>query len=184
MDIEHIVHGEHNVHHHVDEANYRPKNKVLYQDIIDLGLSEEQLKGIDLNKLLDQEKREFENWQRDEMGNDANDASYWQEVRDLRKEYLQKIYSKIRELSQPDLDTAEWDQGDDDIRGMKDPQQLHAGESELEHEMEMWGRTEPKENRKAYNVLHGRRGMNEEEEGGQGENKSDEEAEEERTLNM
>lgn len=45
MNIEHIVHGEHNVHQHVDQANYRPKNKVFYKDIIDLGLSEEQLKG-------------------------------------------------------------------------------------------------------------------------------------------
>ncbi|CAL1532708.1 unnamed protein product [Lymnaea stagnalis] len=159
--FEKAVHGEDHVHDH--DPNYRPKNIITYKDIIDLGLTEEQLKGIDLNKVLEQEQREFDNWQQQELGNDPKDPAYWNEqVKSLRQQYIEKIYAKIRDISQPDLEHAEWEDWDDEIHGLKDPSQLHDGETPLEHEMEMWGRTEPKANRQPYKALHGRRGMNEE----------------------
>ncbi|CAG5119697.1 unnamed protein product, partial [Candidula unifasciata] len=63
IDLEPIVHeGE---HVHGKAGSQKSRNKVRYQDIIELGLSQELLKGIDLSKLLEQEKKEMEAWQHD-----------------------------------------------------------------------------------------------------------------------
>ncbi|KAK0066593.1 sarcoplasmic reticulum histidine-rich calcium-binding protein [Biomphalaria pfeifferi] len=167
-DPEKDAHGEDHAHEHDDDPNYKTKNKVTYKDIIDLGLSEEQLKGVDLTKLLEQEQQEFENWQRDSMADE--NSNYWQEqVKDLRKEYLDKIYAKIKHISQPDEENQEWEVTEDDI--------VHGTESKVEHEMEMWGRTEPKAHRKPYEAIHGRRGENEEQEEQPNENQSEQTSE-------
>uniref|UniRef100_A0A2C9LEF4 Uncharacterized protein n=1 Tax=Biomphalaria glabrata TaxID=6526 RepID=A0A2C9LEF4_BIOGL len=122
---------------------------------------------FDLTKLLEQEQQEFENWQRDSMA--GENSNYWQEVKDLRKEYLDKIYAKIKHISQPDEENQEWEVTEDDI--------VHGTESKVEHEMEMWGRTEPKAHRKPYEAIHGRRGENEEQEEQPNENQSEQTSE-------
>ncbi|GFR78291.1 hypothetical protein ElyMa_003991100 [Elysia marginata] len=71
----------------------------------------------------------------------------------LRQRYLEKLAARIKFLQPPDLDTAEWDDGNDDIdtRGHQgSSRHPHPGESQLEHEMELWGSTAPKHARKPY----------------------------------
>lgn len=61
--FEQAVHGQNHVHSHTDHTSgSRPV--VKYQDIVDLELGDEMLKGIDLSQLLDQERREAAEWRR------------------------------------------------------------------------------------------------------------------------
>lgn len=62
---------------------------------------------------------------------------------DLRKAYLAKLYDKVRHLSNPDIDNAQWER--DELNDSP-----HEGESKVEHEMEMWASTASKGNRKRY----------------------------------
>ncbi|GFN78646.1 hypothetical protein PoB_000515200 [Plakobranchus ocellatus] len=124
--FEQTVHGRKNIHDHTDPepgSNVKHGKSIKYQDIVDLGLSEEILKGIDISQLLQQEKAESEEWKRF-SGHDEDD----------------KLSAHIKHLDLPDLDTAEWDDsyGDVNTEGRELP---HPGESRLEHEMEMWGST-------------------------------------------
>ncbi|BFZ06733.1 hypothetical protein BsWGS_09772 [Bradybaena similaris] len=151
-EVEPLVHGGEHVHG--KEADNKTRHKVRYQDIIDLGLSQELLKGIDLSKLLEQEKKEMEAFHHDKNqkegvkegdgDNNERDALFWQkQVTDLRKVYLAKLYDKVRHLSNPDLENAVWEK--DELNDSP-----HEGESKVEHEMEMWASTASKGNRKRY----------------------------------
>ncbi|KAH9512728.1 hypothetical protein Btru_038036 [Bulinus truncatus] len=154
LDPERLLHGDDHAHDH--DPNYKTKNKITYKDIINLGLSEEQLKGIDLAALLEQEKNELNNYEQERKSNEnGGDTSEWEHVKDIRKEYLQKIYAKIKHISPP-TENQEWIEMEDLV---------HDNESEVEHEMELWGRTEPKGQRQPYDNILGRRGANEEESG-------------------
>jgi hypothetical protein len=58
-----MMHGSHGDDHEHEKVR---KGKVItYRDIIKLGLDETQLKGVDLTKLLKDNEREYDDWQRD-----------------------------------------------------------------------------------------------------------------------
>ena len=50
---------------HEDLDDRRPGKTITYKDIIDLGLDEKRLKGVDLNKLLLENQEEYDDWQRE-----------------------------------------------------------------------------------------------------------------------
>uniref|UniRef100_A0A0B7AYH9 Uncharacterized protein n=1 Tax=Arion vulgaris TaxID=1028688 RepID=A0A0B7AYH9_9EUPU len=161
-EFEGVIHDGKHVHVDMPGA-HKPRNKVKYQDIIDLGLDQELLKGIDLSKLLEQEKKEMEDWHREteeregENVPDRNEsersALFWQRVTELRKRYLEKLYAKVKHISAPDLDTAEWENDEGQVKSQESLSKLHEGESIVEHEMEMWASTIAKGDRKPYKVM-------------------------------
>ncbi|KAK3769917.1 hypothetical protein RRG08_048128 [Elysia crispata] len=181
--FEKAVHGHEHVHDHTNSeaGSDDPSRKVIkYQDIVDLELSEQMLKGIDLSQLMEQERREAAEW-RKLSGLSEEDDSF-QAARDvlfvylpglpsravillksqsLRQQYLERLAARIKFIRPPDLDTAEWDDGSDDIpnggQGLSSSLP-HPGESRVEHEMELWGSTAPKGARIPYRQQHEHKG--------------------------
>jgi len=150
-DPEKLVHqgGDDHVHSNKGERG----KKITMQDILKLGLSEKELRGVDLSKIMEQDQKEYEKWQNgdDEEDDDDDDNSngFWGQMSQIRKNYLDGLAARIRNIGVPDMENAEWDNGQLDDQEMPTGNKNgHPGESSLEHEMDMWANTAPKKEAK------------------------------------
>nr|KAG5698477.1 hypothetical protein BaRGS_022007 [Batillaria attramentaria] len=128
---------------HADDKIRRGK-KITYKDIIELGLDEDMLKGIDLTQLLTQDAEEYDDWQRERFAikGEIPEASFWEQVGELRKRYLSfgRNDGKARDLTGEMLDPEkqEWVAGPglDEAGEVKD-----RDEDDVLHELELLGNT-------------------------------------------
>ncbi|GFR78283.1 hypothetical protein ElyMa_003990900 [Elysia marginata] len=73
--FERAVHGHDHVHDHEKESDHTSRKVIKYKDIVDLELGEQMLKGIDLSRLLEQERREAAEWRQLSGYGDEDDVS-------------------------------------------------------------------------------------------------------------
>ena len=91
--------------------NVRPGKVITYRDIINLGLDEKKLRGVDLRSLLEQNARDYDDWQRerDTVAGEASESSFWETVGKLRQRYLTfgRSNDEASDLTESNLNPAE-----------------------------------------------------------------------------
>lgn len=131
---------------HEDEKIRRGK-KITYKDIMELGLDEDMMKGVDLKQLLLQDAREYDDWHRDkeEVKGESPEGSFWQNLNELRKRYLSLggMPDKSQDLTGTKLDpeNQKWVTETEQNAGRND------NEDDVIHQLEMLGNTAPLQDR-------------------------------------
>ena len=145
-----LMHSDHDDDHaHDDDHKIRRGKTITYKDIMALGLDEDLLKGIDLNKLLLENAREYDDWQREKevMQGESPEVSFWEQVGEIRRRYLSfgRNDGEARDLTGTKLDPAEqqWVAGIGVGEGEGNP----GDEDDVLHQLEILGSTAPKQDR-------------------------------------
>ncbi|XP_076435813.1 uncharacterized protein LOC143275524 isoform X2 [Babylonia areolata] len=133
--------GKQHGHHNNDDDKIRRGKTITYRDIMELGLDEESLKGIDLKQLLLENAREYDDWEREKnaVRGESPETSFWEQLGELRKRYLTfgRNDGEARDLTGSKLDPSQ--------QKWVSRMEMGAGEGEREdrilHEMEILGST-------------------------------------------
>lgn len=143
--------GEDDDHDH-DDAKIRRGKTITYKDIMALGLDEDMLKGVDLKKLLLENAREYDDWQRDKetIQGESPEASFWEQIGELRRRYLSfgRNDGTAQDLTGTKLDPAQqqW------VAGIEVWEENAGEEDDVLHQLEVLGNTAPKQDRHKHST--------------------------------